>query len=98
MSWKATLQHVVARLTTEVEYIFDIEAIEEALWLTWLISDLGYLQDTIVVYCDNLSIIPLNKNPQNHERINHVYVKYHFIWEVAENGLVMLKDGIGKIM
>lgn len=34
MSWKATLQHVVARLTTEVEYIFDIEAIEEALWLT----------------------------------------------------------------
>lgn len=41
ISWKATLQHVVALSTTEAEYIVATEAVKEALWLKGLIGELG---------------------------------------------------------
>ena len=33
ISWKSSLQHIVALSTTESEYVALVEAIKEALWL-----------------------------------------------------------------
>ena len=41
MSWKSSLQHVVALSTTEAEYISLIEVIKEGLWLN--ISEVGFI-------------------------------------------------------
>ena len=41
VSWKASLQSVVALLTTEAEYIALTEAVKEAKWLRGLVSELG---------------------------------------------------------
>lgn len=41
ISWKVTLQSIVALSTTEAEYIALIEAIKEALWLKGLIKNFG---------------------------------------------------------
>ncbi len=35
----------------------------------------------IVIYCDNISIILLTKNPVYHARTKHIKVHYHFIRE-----------------
>ncbi|GJW65124.1 hypothetical protein Tco_0117008 [Tanacetum coccineum] len=39
--WKATLQHVVALSTTEVEYMALTEAVKEAIWLRGVLEELG---------------------------------------------------------
>ena len=41
ISWKASLQHVVALSTTEAKYTAATEAVKEALWLKGMIEKLG---------------------------------------------------------
>ncbi|GJT40820.1 zinc finger, CCHC-type containing protein [Tanacetum coccineum] len=41
VSWKATLQHVVALSTTEAEYMALTEAVKESIWLKGLLIELG---------------------------------------------------------
>ncbi|GJV14712.1 retrovirus-related pol polyprotein from transposon TNT 1-94 [Tanacetum coccineum] len=41
VSWKATLQHVVALSTTEAEYMALTEAVKESIWLIGLLIELG---------------------------------------------------------
>ena len=62
ISWKATLQSIVALLTTEVEYMIATEAVKKVVWLKGLVGDLDLQQELIVVYCDSQSVIHLTKN------------------------------------
>ncbi|KAJ0489574.1 putative RNA-directed DNA polymerase [Helianthus annuus] len=85
VSWKASLQHVVALSTTEAEFIALTEAVKEALWLKGLISELGIVVDTAMVKCDNLGAIQLSKHQVFHERSKHISVKLHFIRDVINS-------------
>ena len=94
VSWKSTLQHVVALSTTEAEYIALTEAIKEALWLKGLLGELGFQQDSVEVLCDSQSAIHLSKNQVFHERTKHIDVRLHFIREVLSGGKVQVKKVI----
>ncbi|GKB73427.1 retrotransposon protein, putative, ty1-copia subclass, partial [Tanacetum coccineum] len=84
VSWKATLQHVVALSTTEAEYMVLTEAAKEAIWLKGLLEELGVELNTVAVNCDNQGVIHLSRNHVFHERTKHINVRYHFIREVLE--------------
>ncbi|GKE00686.1 retrotransposon protein, putative, ty1-copia subclass, partial [Tanacetum coccineum] len=84
VSWKATLQHVVALSTTEAEYMALTEAVKEAIWLRGLLEELGVELNTVTVNCDNQDAIHLSRNYVFHERTKHMNVRYHFIREVLE--------------
>ncbi|GJT41121.1 retrovirus-related pol polyprotein from transposon TNT 1-94 [Tanacetum coccineum] len=84
VSWKATLQHVVALSTTEAEYMALTEAVKEAIWLRGLLEELGVELNTVAVNCDNQGAIHLSRNHVFHERTKHINVRYHFIREVLE--------------
>ena len=88
VSWKSTLQSVVALSTTEAEYIALTEAVKEALWLKGLVTELGLEQESVTVNCDSSSAIQLSKNPKYHERTKHVDVRMHFIREEIRNGVI----------
>ncbi|KAH9723371.1 retrovirus-related pol polyprotein from transposon TNT 1-94-like protein [Citrus sinensis] len=88
VSWKSSLQLVVALSTTEAEYIALAEAVKEAKWLRRIISELGLIQDTIPICCDSSSAIQLSRNSKYHERTKYVDVKLHFIREKIERGVV----------
>ncbi|GJV95963.1 retrotransposon protein, putative, ty1-copia subclass [Tanacetum coccineum] len=75
VSWKATLQHVVALSTTEAKYMAFSEAVKEAIWLRGLLKELGIELNTVAVNCENHVF---------HERTKHINVRYHFIREVLE--------------
>ena len=51
-------------------------------------SEMGYKQETVTVFCDNQSAIYLVRNPMFHERSKHIDVKLHFIREVISSGAV----------
>nr|GFA89879.1 retrovirus-related Pol polyprotein from transposon TNT 1-94 [Tanacetum cinerariifolium] len=85
VSWKATLQHVVALSTTEAEYMVLTEVVKESIWLQGLLIELGINLRSVVVSCDNQGVIHLLKNEMFHERTKHINVRYHFIREIVES-------------
>nr|GEW91740.1 hypothetical protein [Tanacetum cinerariifolium] len=84
VSWKATLQYVVAFSTTEAEYMALTEAVKEVIWLRGLLEELGVKLNTVAVNCDNHGTIHLSRNHDFYERTKHINVRYHFIREVLE--------------
>ncbi|KAH9770959.1 hypothetical protein KPL71_012540 [Citrus sinensis] len=88
VSWKASLQSVVALSTTEAEYIALTEAVKEAKWLSGLVSKFGLKQDSVCIGYDSSSAIQLSKNPKYHERTKHIDVWLHFIRDEIANGVV----------
>ena len=47
ISWKASLQSVVALSTTKVEFMALIEATKEALWLQGVVGEFGVQQEPV---------------------------------------------------
>lgn len=47
--------------------------------------------DKIVINGDNLGALHLVKNPVYHNRTKHIDIRYHYIRDVFENGLIDLK-------
>ncbi|KAH9794569.1 Integrase catalytic domain-containing protein [Citrus sinensis] len=91
VSWRSILQSTIALSTMEAEYMAATEAVKEAIWLKGLLGDLGVIQENIAVFCDNQSAIFLVKNQTHHARTKHIYVKYHYVREIIESGVVLLK-------
>ena len=84
VSWISRLQKCVALSTTKAEYVAATEACKEALWLSYLVRDLGITELTIL-HCDSQSAIMLARNPVFHAKTKHIEVKYHFIRDVLDS-------------
>ncbi|GKF32655.1 hypothetical protein Tco_0102453 [Tanacetum coccineum] len=54
------------------------------------LTDYGLGFNKISLYCDNKSAIALCCNNIQHSRSKHIDIKYHFIKEQVENGVVEL--------
>jgi len=57
------------------------QATKEAIWITKLMMDLGYMEEkkVMVIRCDNQGAISLTKNPTHHARTKHIDVQHHFV-------------------
>ena len=91
VSWKSTLQSIVALSTTEAEYMEITEAVKEAIWLQGLLDDLGVGQKQVTVFCDSQSAIHLAKNQVYHAQTKHIDVMYHFVREIIEECGVLVQ-------
>nr|GEZ63734.1 retrovirus-related Pol polyprotein from transposon TNT 1-94 [Tanacetum cinerariifolium] len=54
------------------------------------LTDYGFQFNKILLYCDNKSEIALCCNNVQHSRAKHIDVRYHFIKEKVDNGIVEL--------
>nr|CAD1837441.1 unnamed protein product [Ananas comosus var. bracteatus] len=91
VSWKASLQPIVALSTTEAEYIAMTEGVKEAMWLRGLFGELTSYWDPTIVYSDSQSAIHLSKDQMFHERTKHIDVKFHFVRDVIGKRTVTVK-------
>ncbi|GJU15050.1 retrotransposon protein, putative, ty1-copia subclass [Tanacetum coccineum] len=60
------------------------------LWMRSQLTDYGLGVNKIPMYCDNKSSISLCCNNVQHSRSKHIDIKFHFIKEQVENGVVEL--------
>ncbi|GKB96788.1 retrovirus-related pol polyprotein from transposon TNT 1-94 [Tanacetum coccineum] len=60
------------------------------LWMRSQLTDYGLGFNKIPMYCDNKSAIALCCNNVQHSRSKHIDIRFHFIKEKVENGLVEL--------
>ncbi|GKD53101.1 hypothetical protein Tco_1286488 [Tanacetum coccineum] len=54
------------------------------------LTDYGLVFNKIPLYCDNKSAIALCCNNVQHSRSKHIDIRFHFIKEQVENGVVEL--------
>ena len=91
ISWKSKLQTIIAQSTTEAEYVAINAATKEAIFIISLLKELGYYkQSKFPLYTDNNGALLLAKNPVFHERTKHIAVKYHYIRELINKGIIDL--------
>nr|GEV80080.1 hypothetical protein [Tanacetum cinerariifolium] len=91
VSWKASLQTIVALSTTEAEYMAISEAFKEAIWLRNLYGELCGDTSSTKIFCDSQSAIYLTKDQMFHERTKHIDVRYHFIRGVITQGDIQVQ-------
>ncbi|XP_073136904.1 secreted RxLR effector protein 161-like [Henckelia pumila] len=92
VSWKSNLQNVVALSTTEAEYISLTEAVKEGLWISGFVTEMGFDQSSISIFCDSQSAIHLSKNLVFHERTKHIEVRLHFVRDIVSKGLAKVLE------
>ena len=92
IAWCDRKQTSVALSTTEAEYIASCSSSREAMWLENMLSGLFDLEmDVTCIYCDNQSCIKLSENPVFHDKSKHIEIKYQYICDMVEKGVVKLQ-------
>ncbi|GAV77357.1 hypothetical protein CFOL_v3_20828 [Cephalotus follicularis] len=80
ISWKCKKQDRVSKSSTEAEYRSMSAACSEIVWLSDLLDELGFPQNTTTsLSADNMSAIKIATNPVFHERTKHIEVDSHAI-------------------
>ncbi|GJT10908.1 retrovirus-related pol polyprotein from transposon TNT 1-94 [Tanacetum coccineum] len=74
----------------EAKYVSLSACCAQVLWLRTQLTDYGFHFDKIPMYCDSKAAIAISCNPVQHSHTKHIDVRYHFIKEQVEKGIVEL--------
>ncbi|KAD6795688.1 hypothetical protein E3N88_06584 [Mikania micrantha] len=91
ISWAARKQRIVSRSSTESEYKAIADTVAELIWLRSLLRELGLVNHSPTLWCDNLGATYLSANPVFHAHTKHVEVDYHFVREQVTQGKLNVK-------
>jgi hypothetical protein len=79
ISWKNSMQIIVAKSTMEAEFVACYEATTQALWLRNFIGELKIVDSiarTIKIFCDNSAAVFFSKNNKSGSRSKYIDIKY----------------------
>ena len=89
VSWSSRRQKCVSQSTTEAEYVAASDSCKEAVWLKCFLAEIGEFDNKPVeIRCDNQSAIRSIHNPEFHQRTKHIDVRYHFVRQLQEDGII----------
>ena len=94
ISWSSRKQNLVARSTTEAEYIALSEAACEMIWLQTLLKSLAFPQIRYcpaLLWCDNQGAQALTETHKHHKRTKHIDIKYKHVNNLTEKGTIKVK-------
>ncbi|WCJ34767.1 Retrovirus-related Pol polyprotein from transposon TNT 1-94 [Euphorbia peplus] len=92
ITWISQKQRCVALSSCEAEFMAATAAACQGIWLQRVLSQISDMKaGPVILYIDNRSAIDLAKNPVFHGRSKHIDVRYHFIRECVEQGLIVIK-------
>jgi hypothetical protein len=90
--WRSKQQSNVTLSSTEAEYVAMSEATKEIKFVTQLLESIGIpVEYPIVVRVDNVGAIFMSENITATNRTRHIDVRYHFIREIIEDGVVKIQ-------
>ncbi|GJW00379.1 retrovirus-related pol polyprotein from transposon TNT 1-94 [Tanacetum coccineum] len=90
VSWSSKRQKSAVISSTEAEYIALSGCYAQVLWMRSQLTNYGFGFNKIPMYYDNKSAIALCCNSVQHSRSKHIDIRFHFIKEHVENGMIEL--------
>nr|GFB49092.1 copia protein [Tanacetum cinerariifolium] len=90
VSWSSKKQDCTSMSSAEAEYVSLSACCAQVLWMRTQLTDYGFHFDKIPMYCDSKAAISISCNPVQHSRTKHIDVRYNFIKEKVEKGIVEL--------
>jgi hypothetical protein len=91
ISWKSRSQKSVTLSSTEAEYVSISELCAEIMFLKQILEFLGIkVKLPIIVRVDNVGAIYLAQNAVSGPRMKHVDVRYHFVRDYIEDGIIKI--------
>nr|GEY89585.1 retrovirus-related Pol polyprotein from transposon TNT 1-94 [Tanacetum cinerariifolium] len=90
VSWSSKNQDYTSMSSAEAEYVSLSACCAQVVWMRTQLTDYGFHFDKIPMYCDSKAAIAISCNPVQHSRTKHIDVRYHFIKEKVEKGIVEL--------
>ncbi|GJS88957.1 hypothetical protein Tco_0771593 [Tanacetum coccineum] len=90
VSCSSKRQKNAAISSTEAEYISMSGCCAQILWMRSQLTDYGLGFNKILMYYDYKSAIALSYNNVQHSRSKHIDIRFHFIKEHVENGVIEL--------
>jgi hypothetical protein len=89
VSWHSRLQSIATLSTTEAEYVAACTAGMEIMYLRNLLTEFGYsVREGSTLYVDNQSAISVAKNPEHHGRMKHLDLRFYWLREAVERGII----------
>ncbi|GJU21753.1 retrovirus-related pol polyprotein from transposon TNT 1-94 [Tanacetum coccineum] len=90
VSWSSKKQDCTSMSPAEAEYVSLFTCCAQVLWLRTQLTYYGFHFDKIPMYYDSKAAIAISCNPVQHSRTKQIDVRYHFIKEHVEKGIVDL--------
>ena len=78
----------MATSSTEAEYVAAANCCSQVLWIQNQLLDYGYNFLNTMINIDNSSTICIIENPVEHHKTKHIEIRFHFIRDCNENGLI----------
>ena len=92
IDWHSKRQPTVALSSAEAEYVAACFAGVEVVWLRRFIGDIGFTQKkSTQLSIDNQSAIAMIGAKGSEEKRKHISVKYHYVKQLAEKGILSIK-------
>jgi hypothetical protein len=86
VSWSSKKQNFVALSTAEADYIATGQCCTQLLWMRQTLQDFGYNLSKVLLLCDNESVIRLEDNPVEHNRMKHINIRHLFLRDHQQRG------------
>ncbi|GKD22487.1 hypothetical protein Tco_1224190 [Tanacetum coccineum] len=90
ISWQCKKQTIVAKCTTEAEYVAVASCCRQVLWIQNQMLDYGYNFMNTKIFIDNESTICIVKNPVFHSKTKHIEIRHHFIRDSNDKKLIQM--------
>ncbi|GJS79641.1 retrovirus-related pol polyprotein from transposon TNT 1-94 [Tanacetum coccineum] len=90
VSWMSKKQDCTAMSSAEAEYVALSASCAQVMWMRTQLKDYSFNYNKIPLYCDSQSAIAISCNPVQHSRTKYINVRYHFIKEHVERGIIKL--------
>ena len=95
ISWSSKKQPIVTLSTTKTGFVSATSCAYQAIWLKKILEEFCVKsQGTIVIFCDNSSVIKLSKNLVLHGRSKHIDVKFHFLRDLTNQVVDMFTKSL----
>ena len=72
-------------------YIALSMATQEAAWMQKVLNDLQACVSLLKIMEDNQGVIAIAKNPVAHARTKHIDIRFHYVREAIEEGIIEIE-------
>jgi hypothetical protein len=89
ISWQSKLQFIVAKSTTEAEFVAASTTGNGIMWLRNVLKELGFkVKQTLLLFIDNQSAVQVAKNPEHHGGIKHLDLAFYWLRDMVDKGFI----------